>query len=223
MVDVIQTVREIVESIDEKINGTVSGKEITTCNKGYAMVGCPITINGQSYKIVSVTDSKIVVDKDITTNSTYTISLKKPVFVHGTVRSYNSEHLLRLGENGDYPVVFLLEELNYDTQDFRVPYAKSDVSIFFIAQTNDIDNYMEEHHTNEINPLQRLCGRFLDSYRVSPLVESSFKSRDRIHLHPMLAYTDRNGHTKKLFDDQLSAVRLDKEIGLKKNVKCCTN
>ena len=221
LIDVIDIVEECVNSIDNKITFTVDGSDLLTCNTSYVSIGDILTIGGEDYTVTAlVSDKSISLDRDVFDSDVTTTTIKTAKFRHGTVNTVNAELVKDLGKYPieNYPLVFLLEELEVNYNINSIPYASSVVKLFFITQTDYQNFTIDEHHKRTIEPLKSLVDGFLNSVNKNKRTEliESFTT----NLHPIFGYTDENGYTETYLDDTLSAIQLTIDLPFKKN-KCC--
>jgi len=225
LIDVIKIIRECVDNIDNTIKFIVDSDTLLTCDTSYVNVGDVITIGSEDYTVISVNiDVSITLDRDVFDSDITTATIKNAKFRHGTISSVNSELVKDLGKDPieNYPLVFLLEELEINYNINSIPYANSLVKLFFIAQT-DYNNYtINQHHTNTIDPLKNLVDRFLYSVKKNKSIEGLSITNFTTNLHPVFGYTDQNGYTENYLNDNLSAIQLTIDIPFKKGV-CCKN
>ena len=221
LIDVIDIVEECINSIDNTITFTVDGSDLLTCNTSYVSIGDFLTIGGEDYTVTALVSNKsISLDRDVFDSDVTSTTIKTAKFRHGTINTVNAELVKDLGKNPteNYPLVFLLEELEVNYNINSIPYADAVVKIFFIAQT-DYNNFtIDEHHKRTIEPLKSLVDGFLMSVNKNKRTEliESFTT----NLHPIFGFTDEDGYTETYLNDTLSAIQLTIDLPFKKN-KCC--
>ena len=226
LIDLIDIIENTVNSIDNTLTFKVNGDELLTCDTSYLSVGSFITIGSQDYEVINVEQNvKIVLNTTVVDQGETTAIITEPKFRHGTVARVNSELVNDLGkdESENYPLVFLLEELEIDYNINQVPYATSLIKLFFIDQTNYEDYTTSEHHNNTVKPLKSLVSKFIESLKNNSSIEGELVDNFTTNLHPLLAYTDRDGYTVNILNDDLSAIQLTIELPIKKSNKCCKN
>jgi len=226
LIDEIQVIKNIVESIDTSLSFKVVDNTLVTCNTSYVSKNYILTIGLEEYTVIDVVkDSLITLDRTVTDILETNTIIQSPKFRHGTINSVSIELTKDLSKPTyeNYPLVFLLEELETNYTRFNIPYATSLVKLFFISQT-DYQNYtIDEHHKNTINPLKGLVNGFLNSANLSKDIVTQSLNDFSTNLHPIMGFTDSNGYVDNYLEDNLSAIQLTINIPFYKNNKCCKN
>ena len=226
LIDEIQVIKSIVEGIETSLNFKVVSNTLVTCNTSYVSKNYILTIGSEDYKVINVVkDSLITLDRTVIDILETTTNIQIPKFRHGTINSVSVELSKDLSKPTyqNYPLIFLLEELETSYSRFTIPYANSVVKLFFISQT-DYQNYtIDEHHQNTINPLKGLVNGFLNSANLSEDIVTQSLNDFSTNLHPIMGFTDSNGYVDNYLNDNLSAIQLTIDIPFYKNNKCCKN
>jgi len=224
LVDVIDIVRNVVSSIDNTLSFVVVNDTLETCDTSYVSKDYILTVGLEDYTVISVDKNvSITLDRVVTDTTITETTIQAPKFRHGTIASVGVELSkdLRKPAYENYPLIFLLEEIEVDYDKFGMPYATSLIKLFFIGQT-DYRNYtIDEHHLNTVNPLKGLVGKFMDSVDLSDDIVSEALNQFTTNLHPVLGFTDENGYTKNYLDDDLSSIQLTVNMAFSGLNKCC--
>jgi hypothetical protein len=226
LIDLIDIIQETIDNIDTNLVFKVEDNELITCDTKWIKVCDILTIGSEDYEVISFEhNEKIVLDRTVTDSDITSITINNPKFRHGTVSRVNDELIEDLDKKPieNYPLVFLLEELEIDYNINQIPYANSVVKLFFICQTNYEDYSTSEHHKKTIQPLKGLVCSFLESLKKNSHIVGELVGEFTTNLHPLMAYTNREGYEVNLFNDDLSAIQLTINLPINKINKCCKN
>lgn len=185
---------------------------ITVCNPLSIRVGRIITNPSlKQFRVTEVSGSVITLEPvghvDPWTGDTFTIG--NPTFLQGEQMMANSE-FLEMDNNtfNKTPLIWLVRGYteNHKGDDSSISYDVAPV-IYFLEETPASGWLTSEHDTNAINPMYRLCERFMDTLKNSPKINEiiNYSITDK----PKFGVKVGNkGSDRLILDDYLSGVEL---------------
>lgn len=191
-------------------------------NTYYLTVTKIIEIDGSDYRVTAVDFNKSINVESIGTPVTITVTtfdLPAPLFFHGTIVSTERE-VLATSESkpSSYPIVYLLEEISeeFENRKSMLLERKSSITLFFLTMYDPETTSLNPDLLQDIlKPISNLDEQFMDVLRKEPGIEQLEGTRRRTNI-PRFAITSRKGEEEKIFNENLSGVRLEITLPIKK-------
>jgi len=194
--------------------GATTSYTIATTNTKWLNVNRTFTIGGEDYLVTDITpNTSFVITIDTQSVPTVTsFLLPLPAFVHGTLIAMNNE---RTEENtsvsaykGMTPFIYF-NEPSIDTkfpQEESAIDRESNCEIYFMHEA-DFENWTnEKHYYYCINAMENLIASFIQAAKNSQYV-GEFENYDS-ESHVKWGVVTSNGHSKNLFNENLSGKKL---------------
>lgn len=230
MVETIDIIKDLVENLNLQLNiKTVNSVDnihtITVCNS-YYLSGKPdsnntantIEIDSNTYDIISVNDSEIVLKGDTAPNvGKFTIA--NPYFFHGTILQTNEELSQITDCFQKYPAIYFrrtfVETWNRRNEIER----EAQVTLYFLTQANFEHWQIDEFDTYAIKPMRKLCYAFIEKINKHSQLQRSenWQITDNIKF---ATFTNEKGYESQKFNDTVSGVQLDITLNIRRNYKC---
>ena len=223
MTETIDIVKDIVSNMNLQLNiKTVSSEDnlhtITVCNTYYLAKDNIIEIDSNSFTIVSVIDSEIVLSGDVApTVGKFTIA--NPFFFHGTITQTNNELSQITDCFEKYPAIYLRRTFVENWSRTSEIEREAQLTLYFLTQANFEQWQTENFDEYAIKPMRKLCYSFIDKINNNRQLHKSndWSITDNIKFATFV--TDK-GYENQKFNDTLSGVQLDITLKIKKNYKC---
>ncbi len=216
VVNSIDIVRMIVESIDSTITGTYeleSGTtyNVTTCDRKWAFVG-------GYFGDVVITELTSTGFK--TTGQPQNMTLQAPKFFHGTVQTWNNE-TTQLEFLDKMPMVYMPEIFNERFFNILSKFDRDIDCRLIFAVNGDFSSWSSgDYHNYAITPLLQLVKAFIDTAKRLNGTNIEYTQQ----MHPKLGqYTDNKGYTTKMVNESLTGVIIDTTLQINKKFKCNCN
>lgn len=167
-----------------------------------------LDIDGTDYEILSVVNNMSITVAGIVPDPTvYTVP--NPFYFHGTPIMTNA-HINGASERDKVPMVYLYEMLR--EKEFRINSnirRESDLRLFFLDSANFSEWETDDHYSQRLLGLNNLVDAFIEqarNYQCSfYLYETDFTRINHVNWGVLV---NNSGHTKTLFDDELTGVEL---------------
>ncbi len=209
VVDIIQTfisgtsfAQDVVSHSDDGTNTTIIVSDVY-----HARAGLQADVDGSDYEIVSVTEPGTIVVNGVIADP-LVLTLPDPFYFHGTPYATNS-HLAAIEDwRNKTPFIYLLEIIRETFQGVEsVIEREADIRLFFLDNANFADWTTDQHYNMVINGQRRLLEKVvaeMKQYYRFGLIENY-----DVYSHAKFGvYTDSQGHTNSVFDEELSGVCL---------------
>lgn len=225
MTRTFELIQNFVNEMD--LTGTVldsTATSITVCNPLSIRAGRIITNpTAQQFRVTSVSGNVVNLEPvnhaDPWTGETFTIG--NPTFLQGNQMMANAE-FIQMNSNtfNKTPLIWLVRGYteNHRGLGSSISYDVSPV-IYFLEETPPDGWLTSEHDSNAINPMYRLCERFMDTLKNSPKLNeiTNYSITDKPKFGVKLG---DKGSDSMILDDYLSGVELRLNIEVYDN---CTN
>lgn len=213
MTRTFELIQDFVNEMDltgEVLESTATS--ITVCNPLSIRVGRIITNpTAQQFRVTSVSGDVIELEPvghvDPWTGTTFTVG--DPTFLQGEQMMANAEFLeMDTNTFNKTPLIWLVRGYteNHKGLESNIDYDVAPV-IYFLEESNPDEWVTSEHDSNAVNPMYRLCQRFMDTLKNSPKINeiTNYAITDR----PKFGVKVGNkGSESMILDDYLSGVEL---------------
>lgn len=227
----------IIAAIDKTIaiqsvvdNGNSTYK-LNVCNSLWATIGFPLTIHGETYKIIAIVPNvSITVSGTVLPTKGY-FDLYLPKFYHGTITATEVDLNAKVNNNllssDKMPMIWLhepVDEIN-DPQDENSIARFSDCDLFFMVDANFSTWSNAEHFTQAIKPMRQLIAAFYTALKKSGSVNDNlidtFKTTDLPRFGRYTAYSTQK--TTIFAQYEMSGTKVKINIPFIRNQKNCCN
>lgn len=213
MTRTFELIQDFVDEMD--LSGLVlesTATSITVCNPLSIRVGRIITDPTlKEFRVITVTGNVIELEPighaDPWTGDTFNVG--SPTFLQGEQMMANAE-FLEMDNNtfNKTPLVWLVRGYteNHKGDDSNISFDVAPI-IYFLEETPADGWLTSQHDANAVNPMYRLCQRFMDTLKNSPEINeiNNYSITDR----PKFGVKVGNkGSEKMILDDYLSGVEL---------------
>lgn len=230
MIETIDIVKDLVNNLNlqlniKSVNSDDNLHTIEVCNSYYlsgqyeeSNTPNTIEINSNTYDIISVNGTEIVLRGDYTpTTGVFTIA--NPFFFHGTITQTNNELSQISNCFEKYPAIYLrrtfVETWNRSSEIER----EAQLTLYFLTQANFEHWQTENFDTYAIKPMRKLCYAFIDKINNNKQLSKSndWQITDNIKF---ATFVTEKGYENQKFNDTLSGVQLDITLNIRRNYKC---
>lgn len=174
-----------------------------------------LDVDGTDYEIYSVVDNtSITVVGVLASAEKYTVP--NPFYFHGTPMMTNA-HINGAKESDKVPMIYLYEILREKdlAENSRIA-RESDLRLFFLDSANFSDWETDDHYSQRLLGLNNLVNEFIRSAKnyvcCFYLYETVFT---RVNHVKWGIWADNAGHTRRIFDDDLTGVELSFTLPLR--------
>ena len=217
-----------VDIVEDFINTLdLSGDVISFSNDGanttlvvaktfHARAKMVLDIDGVNYAVVSVADNQNIVVAAVVLGATkYTVP--NPFYFHGTPILTNA-HVSGAKDKDKVPMIYLYEILKEkDLKENSRIERESDLRLFFLDNANFGEWDTEDHYSKRLLGINNLVDEFISAARKYSccfyLYETDFTRINHVNWG---VWEDNKGHTRTLFDDELTGVEVSFTLPLKK-------
>lgn len=219
--ETVDIVDELVTSLVSKVaidSIVVNGDNtytITTENTSYLFPNMSFDIAGTPYKVLNTTtypfdyNSKFTIEGLVDITGTLEIVLNPLHYFHGTAIETVGE-LSRINISTDkFPMVYLLETVDDDfnnDDNLRLD-RTSNLRLFFLSETDENQWDTDQHYKYSIIPMRNVVYSFIEHLESIALIAELGKFNAINHAKFGVNVSEQ-GHTKRIFKDQLSGVEL---------------
>ena len=210
----ISFAQDVISHSDNGINTTIEVADIY-----HARAKLIIDVDGSDYEVVSVTEPGTIVVSGVIADPLI-LTLPDPYYFHGTPYATNS-HLSSIEDwRNKTPFIYLLEIIR---ESFQGPESvierEADIRLFFLDNANFADWTTDQHYTLVINGQRRLLEKIV--YEMKRYYRFGLIENYDIYSHAKFGvYTDMQGHTNSVFDEELSGVELRINLPILYELKC---
>lgn len=220
-----ELLKPIVEAIDCTINVdsiTTSGNEVTiyTCNTLWVTYGYEITIGTDVYKVIDLQPNEWIKVKGATPTAT-SFQIYKPFFMHGTVLA-QSEVLNEIAMSTDKLPLIYFQEIateSHENDEESLIDRTTECNFYFLVDANFQDWAVQDHYRYAIRPMRNLLQAFVEALKASTIITRDFKYSTLDHAK-FGVYLNAQGHTKMIFNDELSGTQMRTNLIIEKDYVC---
>lgn len=213
----------IIDSVDEPNPGEF---ELKVKNVYWVTPVHIYEINGDKYKVVSVSGCDTIVLKGVKGNepapsSGDTINLPAPFFWHGTHILTDIEWSKISDDKKIFPAIYAVEPITdrFDNDPLSIFDRISSVKFFGIVTANVEDWLTDQHYINAINPMRRMIAEFKRELDDHPEI-GEFDSFDIINRANLGVIKANSGNTSSLTNMRVSGVEFDVSIPIETDLAC---
>lgn len=219
----------IVININTIVDNLDNTYTIETCNTGYLFPNYKFTIDGVNYKVLDEAGKDFVFNEKFTIEGNtiptgLVITLPELKYYHGTVIATKSELDKKQLSVDKFPMVYLLEVLedNFNNEEDSRIDRNSNLRLFFLSETAGNDWSTDNHYDYSIKPMRNMVYNFINYINNSNKI-GKFDTYKAINHAKFGVYTADKGHTRRVFNDDLSGVELKIDLPIIKTKSDCNN
>lgn len=218
------TIEININSIVDNLDNTYT---IKTCNTAYLFPCYKFVINGTNYEVLNEAGKDFKFNEEFTIKGNTapvvtTIILPSLKYFHGTVIATKAELDKNQLAADKFPMVYLLEVLEDDfnnEDDSRID-RDSNLRLFFLSETAGNDWNTNEHYDYSIKPMRNIVYNFINYINNSNKI-GKFDNYKAINHAKFGVYTADKGHTRRVFNENLSGVELKINLPIVKTKADC--
>jgi hypothetical protein len=227
MIETIDIVADLVSKIKlgVRINSQSTVDDIITLvvdKTHYLSKDFPIVINGNQYLIVEVVNNESITLKGNSPIVVSTFNLEPLKYYHGTILQTGKE----LAKEDDAfeitPMAYLKRPITdkFQDDDSRVE-RETDISLFFLTQSDFEEWETLEHDTNAVIPMHNMANGFIEVLKSDAYIGliDGYEITDRTKFGVVIDKGTEKGYWTK----QLSGVQLDITLPIIRNYYCNCN
>lgn len=225
--DTFALLEPIINTIDNSIiiNSIVDltgGKyTLNICNTKWITIGATVTIGANEYKVID-----FILNESVTVTGTVlpvllTFNISIPFKFAGTIIATNEELSNINFTWKKFPMVYLHEivrEKHNNNPELKLD-RDSECDLYFLVDSNNPKWLTKDHKKYAINPMRSLLFALIDALNKSKQV-GLIDSYDVFDHAKFGVYFADKGHTKKIFNDDLSGTQLRITIPFLKGIDC---
>jgi hypothetical protein len=204
-----------------KVDNFVTSFKIYVCNTYYISKDFQISIDGNSYLVVSVENNVSITISGGVLPLVGLFAIDSPYYFNGTIKQTSGELNLISDVFQKTPLIYLRRTFSESFNDLKSAIShNSEVTLYFLTQASFESWNTSEFDTNAIEPMRNTVYAFIELLN---------KRRDlfgKITTYQLtdvikFASTASNGYESKLFNESLSGVELSISLPIKRGCKNC--
>ncbi len=180
---------------------------LDVCKTYHARTKSLITIGGQEYNIKSVVNNTTIIIEGEPVNPTEG-TLKTPNYFYGTATAVNNE-LSNMDKDLKFPMLYCYEiipEKFYNAPDSAID-REAEIRLYFLDNANFQDWTTKEHYNFVIKGMKNFQKHMIEKFNSCPKI-GDFEDFNTINHVKFGVWTDRKGHTSRIFNEKMSGVEL---------------
>lgn len=190
---------------------------------GYLNPCTQFTIGADTWEVVSFRFNEELVVKPVGHPNPIAVTsftLPAPQFFHGVVKRTDEESQRELDDKPHIPAIYLYETLDESVSLVsKAAIERTATPRIFILLSNKFNDMIQLDYDVELfDPLSNVEEKLIDGFLSSTNIGKFTGGYGRIN-HEQFGWTDRNGHLKRIFSNELSALEIVPEL----NVTKCGN
>lgn len=208
----------MIDTIIDNLDGTY---KLEMCFTKWLTIGSNIVIDGEDYKVIDFEYNDWIKVEGLVLPTIYGFEIDLPFKFRGTIIATSEElNNINLSWN-KFPMIYLHEIVRerFNDNEEETIERESECDLYFLVDSNNQDWLTKDHYSYAIRPMRSLLFEFISALNNSKTVGAVDTYEVFDHAKFGVYFSDK-GHTKKIFNDDLSGTQLKITIPFLKGIDC---